>query len=166
MDSLNILLHRLPQELYDHIYDEVFTAPSTRIDISRNYSELHLLSVSRVSREQFAKSYYQNTIFVVDHDKDLHLWLRAVAGSGHLQLLQEVRFVNRSLLDPGVSRLQGPLDGSHLYRRIAAEQHAVLVLARLQRNLKGDGLELPQNVLKLEQHFVNDLGEQDLLIVC
>ena len=158
------LLHRLPQELYDHIYNEVFTASTRRIDVSHSYSAPQLLSVSSASRKQFAKSYYHNTIFVFDNDVDLHLWLRRIAASGHLQLLREVRFLNRSLLDLGVSRLQGPLDGSHEYRRIAAEQHAGLMLARLRRNLKEDGLELPPSALKLEQHFVNDVGDLDLIV--
>lgn len=166
MDNLTVLLRRLPQELYDHIYNNAFTAPICRVDVSHNYTTPHLLSVSCASRKQFAESYYANTIFVVDHDRDLHQWLRRVAASGHLHLLREVRFLNRTLLDRGVSRLQGPLDGTHLYRRIAAEQHAGLMLARLRRNLEEDGLELPRSVLQLEQHFMNDIGDQDVLVCC
>lgn len=109
-------------------------------------------------------SYYHETIFIIDYDVYLHLWLRGVALSGHLSLLREVRFLNRSLLDAGVSRLQGPLDGYHRYRKLAAEQHAVNMLARLRRNLKEDGLELPQSVLKLEQHFINDSGDEEVVI--
>lgn len=164
MDHLIILLHTLPQELYDNVYGEVFTASVRRVNIRHSYRPPHLLAVSSASRKQFAKSYYYNTLFVVDNDVDLHLWLHSVAVAGHLQLLREVRFLNRSLLDPGVSRLQGPLDGHHKYRSIAAEQHAAHMLARLRRNLKEARLELPQSALKLEQHFINDIGDEDVII--
>ena len=164
MDHLTVLLHKLPQELYDAVYNNVFTAPARRIDTGHTYRPPHLLWISSASRKQFAKSYYHGSIFVIDHDVDLHLWLHSVAAAGHLQLLREVRFINRSLLDAGVSRLQGPLDGYHRYRSIAAEQHAMNMLARLRRNLKEDRIELPRSVLKLEQHFINDIGEEDVII--
>jgi hypothetical protein len=164
MDHLTILLHRLPQELFDHVYNDVFTAPACRINVRHSYRLPHLLSVSSASRKQFAKSYYYTTLFIVDNDVDLHIWLRSLAVAGHLQLLREVRFMNRSLLDAGVSRLQGPLDGHHKYRRTAAEQHAAHMLARLRRNLKEAGLELPWSALKLEQHFINDSGVEDVIV--
>lgn len=167
MDSLTRLLHALPQELIDQIYNEVFTAPPRRVHIATAYTLPHLLTVTSASRTQYAKSYYQNTLFIVDNDLDLHAWLRRLAGCGHLGLLKQVHFRNRSLLDPGVSRLQGPLDRSHLYRSIAARQHGSHLLARLRRNLSADdGLELAPGVLRLEQHFVDDFRAEDVVVVC
>lgn len=110
MDRLTTLLHSLPQELYDQIYQDVFTTTARRIHIRQSYRPPHLLFVNSGTRKQFAELYYGSTLFVVDNDLDLHKWLHGVAGAGHLQLLHEVRFMNRSLLDPCVSRLQAPCE--------------------------------------------------------
>jgi hypothetical protein len=108
MDRLKTLLHSLPQELYDYIYEEAFTASACTIHIRSPYRPPHLLAVSSGTRKQFAESYYRNTLFVIDNDLDLHKWLRGVRGAGYISLLREVRYMNRSLLDPCVSRLQAP----------------------------------------------------------
>lgn len=167
MDDFAILLNRLPQELIDIIWEEVFTAPVQRVHVGRGYRPPHLLLVNSSSRQQFAKSFYNNTIFIVDHDLDLEVWLDEVEASGHTDLLKELRFLNRSLLDPCVSRLQAPLDRSHLYRRVAAEQHGAHMLARLRRNLsKTYGERRRYRMLRLEQHFINDDGFEDVIVIC
>lgn len=54
-------LNRLPQELYDTIYEDVFSAePGDRI-INEDYTFPAQLSVSRATRKQFALSYYQES---------------------------------------------------------------------------------------------------------
>lgn len=106
MERLNLQLHSLPQELYDHIFDEVFAAPRSRIDIGQSYGPPQLLTISSATSKQFATSYYRNTTFVVDNDVILHQWIRRVAAAGHLDLVRDVRFINRSLLDP-VSKVMG-----------------------------------------------------------
>ena len=164
MDIFTQLLHSLPQELYDNIYDEVFTSPVQRTDIDLSYRPPHLLSVNSGSRRQFAKSYYHNTAFIFDIDVILHRWLRGVAAVGDLPLLDDIRFQNMSLLDPCVWRFQGPSSSSPKHRRSAAKRSATYTLSRLMRNLKEDRLELSGEVLKLEQHFRNDDGEEEVVL--
>ena len=164
MDVFIQLLHSLPQELYDYIYDEVFASPVQRIDIGGSYRAPHLLSVTSGSRKQFAKSYCYNTVFIFDNDVILHRWLHGVAAVGNLPLLRDIRFLNRSLLDPCVWRFQGPSSNSLKHRRSAAKRSATYTLSRLMRNLKEDGLELNGEVLKLEQHFRNDDGGEDVVV--
>ena len=164
MDVFIQLLDSLPQELYDYIYDEVFASPVQRIDIGGSYRAPHLLSVTSGSRKQFAKSYYYNTVFIFGNDVILHRWLHGVAAVGNLPLLRDIRFLNRSLLDPCVWRFQGPSSNSLKHRRSAAKRSATYTLSRLMRNLKEDGLELNGEVLKLEQHFRNDDGGEDVVV--
>ena len=164
MDDLALLLHKLPQELFDCIYDKVFTAPVCRIDIGDRYVPSHLLCVSSASRRQFAKSYCHNTVFVVDNDVHLHKWLRSIASATQLPLLREVRFMNRSLLDPCVWRFQARFIGPQLDMRSAVKRATFNELKRLLRNLRIDGLELPEDVLKVERYFRNGDGEEEMVI--
>ncbi|KAI5362784.1 hypothetical protein Slin14017_G064650 [Septoria linicola] len=60
--SLRTLLESLPQELYDNIYDCVFTAePATVTICYEDYRFPHLLHVDRAPRSKFAESYYKVT---------------------------------------------------------------------------------------------------------
>lgn len=56
-DKLPTLVQSLPQELYDTVYDLVFTAGDLHV-IHANYQFPTLLHVSKASRQQFANSYY------------------------------------------------------------------------------------------------------------
>lgn len=164
MDNLVLKINSLPQELSDCIYDELFTAPVQRIDIGHSYKLPHLLAVSSATRKQFATSYYKNTIFVLDNDVILHKWLRRVVAAGHLDLIEEVRFINRSLLDPCVWRFQVRFIGPQLNLQSAVKRATYNELGRLLRNLKWDGLELRKGVFKVERWFRNGDGEEDFVV--
>ena len=56
------------------------------------------------------------------------------------------------------------VDRSHLYRRTAAEHHARHLLARLERMLDHDKLDLSEGALTLEQHFLDDDRCEDVVI--
>ena len=164
MDDLTEKLHSLPQELYDCIFDAVFTATTHRIDIGHSYRPPYLLSISSATRKQFAKTYYANTTFVVDNDVILHQWLRGISAAGHLDLIEDIRFINRSLLDPCVWRFQVRFIGPQLELRSAVKRATFNELGRLCRNLKADGLQLRKGVLKVERYFRNADGEEDLVV--
>ena len=164
MNDLDTLLHNLPQELYDYIFDDVFTATASRVDIGHAYRPPHFLRVSSATRKQFAQSYYHQTTFVVDNDVILHQWLRGVAAGGHLDLIEDMRFINRSLLDPCVWRFQVRFIGPQLNLRSAVKRATFNELGRLWRNLHADGLVLRQGVLKVERYYRNGSGEEDIVV--
>lgn len=57
--ELRELLQRVPQELYDNIFELVFTADHEVVrNITRDYKPPVQLQVSRATRELFAESYY------------------------------------------------------------------------------------------------------------
>ena len=57
-ENLAACLQKLPQELYDKIYEQVFTADSKERVIDKGYKPPAQLQVDRASREKFADSYY------------------------------------------------------------------------------------------------------------
>lgn len=89
-----------PQEIFDQIYDYVFTAPSGTRNLSdtaqvrRDYNLLH---IDKTTRAMFAKSYY-STVFEMladPHDgtgKILLSWLR-ILPEAHRVLVQKVIFI-------------------------------------------------------------------------
>lgn len=57
--KLHHLLHGLPQELFDKIYDLTFAVdPTTAMDIGRFYKPPVQLQINHATREDFAKRYY------------------------------------------------------------------------------------------------------------
>ena len=116
MDSFDELAERLqslPQELFDQIYDEVFTAAAgTEVHIDGRYQPPVQLRVTHASREQFAKSYYGTITFrfCVDIGPNpfrrdpsrkqrpgsrlqcLIWWLQSLPDM-HLSLLRDIRFM-------------------------------------------------------------------------
>lgn len=68
--SLATLLQSLPQELYDEIYELVFTADQSEIvDLESDNPFPARLYVDHHSRELFAKSYYANTTFTLQRTR-------------------------------------------------------------------------------------------------
>lgn len=71
IDGLRDLLAQLPQELYDQIFNGIFTAtPATRNLYTGEGISSNLLQVDRASRDVYAKSYYGpgNTFFFGPED--------------------------------------------------------------------------------------------------
>lgn len=59
------LMKKLPQELFDNIYDLVFTPViGARVNVVAGFRLPPQLSVSKAHRQQFAASYFRETIFV------------------------------------------------------------------------------------------------------
>lgn len=125
MDDLAARVQSLPQELYDHIYSEVFTAPfdlaKIEIKVDDSYKPPAQLQVSRASREQFAQSYYGNTLFVFNSDDDyggdltdadfipiydtygtLVPWLKSLS-KFHFAMLLDIWFSSRIVIDEYMS---------------------------------------------------------------
>lgn len=68
--SLPHFMQRLPQELFDKIYDDVFTAPDgSRVAFSRGFHYPVQFHISKTSRKKFAASYFGNSTFVFEIGK-------------------------------------------------------------------------------------------------
>lgn len=92
-EDLASRMQNLPQELYDRICREVFTATSGRVEVSKCYKTPRLLRVDHDSREHFARSYYSNTQFHYEymiHSQDLVYWLSSLPRE-HLAMLRDLR---------------------------------------------------------------------------
>lgn len=57
-DDLRRHMDRLPQELYDNIYNLVFTVEAAKHTINHRYKTPHLLWIDRASRKRYAATYY------------------------------------------------------------------------------------------------------------
>ncbi|USW56841.1 hypothetical protein Slin15195_G101600 [Septoria linicola] len=98
-NTLRMRLESLPQELYNRIYDQVFTAACSIVVVAREGTRKaeYLLQVDRVSRAQYAKSYYGNTKFVFPTAiQDLVPWLRRMSRS-ELHLISDMAIEWRDL---------------------------------------------------------------------
>lgn len=87
-------VQNLPKELYDEIYDLVFTARSTeqvtRIDAS--YRPPAMLPVSRTTRQKFAASYYRSAKgFELQRMDLLRKWLKNLAVE-HKGLIKRIEY--------------------------------------------------------------------------
>lgn len=102
-DELQVRLDSLPQELYDQIFDAVFTAaPGERILSKRNKCSiiaegLKLLRISRATREKYATTYFgHGAEFVLERcavQQWVHEnWYKSLAPA-HMSLLQKVTVV-------------------------------------------------------------------------
>lgn len=78
--QLGQLLQGLPQELYDSIYDYVFTTDAEEVSITSDYRPPAQLQVTRASRNLFARTYYREPTFICHKSDDplLLKWLRAL----------------------------------------------------------------------------------------
>lgn len=72
---LEKFVKRLPQELWNRIYDHVFSAREEVIHIDKTCVTPRLLQIDQASRTQFAISYYMNTTFIFTSRYTLHKWL-------------------------------------------------------------------------------------------
>ena len=93
--SLPALMARLPQELFDPIYDYTFHIPPvsgapsiTRISIA-TYKPPPILQVCRAIRTKLAARYYKNREFKGQAD-EVVLWARSLPPE-HARLIEEVR---------------------------------------------------------------------------
>lgn len=107
IEQFGIRMGRLPQELYNEIFEDVFTARTGVRNLTKNkrdshyYLDFKLLHVSRASRALYASTYYGNkSTFQFDtalynstsfqHDTTrLHSWLKMLPEL-HRALLYEV----------------------------------------------------------------------------
>lgn len=82
----------LPKELYDWIYELVFTAGSTGwpIRVRNSYRPPAMLQVSRASRQKFATSYYGSSNgFKFRDEMGMRKWLKSLEYEEKV-LLQEI----------------------------------------------------------------------------
>lgn len=103
VESLRKGLNSLPQELWDQIYGEVFTAPRGIRDFSDNVAvrrDLNPMQVSRSTREQYEATYYDAEFeFSADIDGFLEWFLLATgAEAEHIPcrtgMLKKIHSVN------------------------------------------------------------------------
>ena len=166
MGDIDERIQRLPQELCDQIYIDVFTPLSNRVEISHQYRVPALLHVSHDSRDVFATQYYSNhgIYFVSDDETLLFRWLRALP-KHHLRMLREVRLINQSLMDAGITRYIGPNSRFNVGTRKDFAWTAGEVLRRsVNGRLENVGLELREGVLRVEQHFINEAERVDVVV--
>lgn len=71
---MNHSLCKLPQELYDDIFDLVFTADSEVRSIDKHYRLPAQMHVSRATQEKFARSYYGEGTFLLREQSGKHTW--------------------------------------------------------------------------------------------
>lgn len=98
MDELAQRVQNLPPELFNNVYELVFTANPATIEITDEYQPPHLLRVSKHSRKMFARSYYgKGTVFLVQgkrRNKLMKRWTASVSQSRHFNMLYELRYVS------------------------------------------------------------------------
>ncbi|KXT07922.1 hypothetical protein AC579_3250 [Pseudocercospora musae] len=96
--SLRELVASLPQEIYEQIYNDVFSLLSPlhlEIYINKSWRPPSILQVNRAIRAEFLHAYYSNHIFVARRrdtywfgllcdwiDARKHLWHKAPGGFG------------------------------------------------------------------------------------
>lgn len=93
-NQLRILVHSLPQELYDTIYNLVFTPHPSMVEIDEDHKPPPQLSVDRQSRHLFAYRYYGSPNGFHFQADDRHLvckWLVALEAE-HIDWLQIVDY--------------------------------------------------------------------------
>ena len=166
MNDLSFALQRLPRELCDQIFNDVFTSDSTTVRIDRSHKLPTELRVSCATRELFAGSYYgsPNKHFISDNDWLLIYWLRSLPEC-HFQLLKDVRLVNRSLLDEGIARYIGPGRRFNCSRKDFAVTNGVNLKKRLKMKLLGlHEVHFWEKIFRVEQHFKNENGEEEVVL--
>lgn len=98
-DKLISRVHELPPELFDMIYDNVFTVEASRNLMTETHKPPKFLSIDHRSREKYAESYYGGHTFefILDktevsqwHESRLIKWLAALP-QHHLEMLRDVR---------------------------------------------------------------------------
>lgn len=147
--ELSERVQSLPPELYSQIYDEVFTAPCTVIEINPAYEAPKFLSISRHSRKHFAHSYYGNSLFFFQYDPTPQLlwkWFVALSKS-HLALLRQVVFelsYEKYLMSNAESR-----------------EYEASVTYALLHNLRERGVEISEGVVHVEARLTGEDGEDD-----
>ena len=67
-------VRKLPQEIWNQIYDHVFTAGPDIVYVDNTYRPPHLLQVNSESRKRFQHSYYNKTTFLFDSNRTLRKW--------------------------------------------------------------------------------------------
>lgn len=162
MDYLAVRVQSLPQELYDQVYDLVFTAPVGQVvDINASYVPPAALQVNLSSRKQFANSYYGNTVFTLEDDFTVEMssdafestdidtdalhqvtkWLGSIS-SAQQRLVRDIRVVVH--LRHGEELLAfAPFD---------IEAFSEDMSAALDHELIASNLETDRNVVTLEVH--------------
>lgn len=111
-DDLANRVQSLPQELFDKIYDQVFTSAGgerINIDSSKTYKPPHLLAVDHKSRELFAKCYYSRNIFVIEVrpysiDPIALGWLKALSAEHCIFLYELCAAITFPVKDEGEPR--------------------------------------------------------------
>lgn len=185
MDIFAVRVQSLPQELYDQVYQEVFTSPPGTIQVeapslgNRNdkdaFKPPSCLQVNRKSREQFAQSFYANTVFVFDSDwiesrrinngyymranyGNLLPWLASVSKK-HLLMLRHVRFISKVIVT----------DPLATYLNIKSDRPREAARKSLQTGLEsdlGDKDLLPgKDVVHVELHLSIHAASDDIVTV-
>lgn len=90
-DQLPALMQRLPQEIFDNIYQLVFTAASEPRQIDKHYRPPVQLQVDRASRKTFARIYYgDNSTFVLDSSIQIQ-WACSLPAA-HFDKITRIRY--------------------------------------------------------------------------
>ncbi|KAK3705709.1 hypothetical protein LTR37_013152 [Vermiconidia calcicola] len=102
MDDLTKRVHALPQELYDHIYAEVFTSTKV-IKIDRDWLPPSEMQVDRTARKLFAQSYYADETTFEIHDDfwKLFRWLESLTEGDLTRLGKIVYFQSTTIYGNG-----------------------------------------------------------------
>ncbi len=93
MKEFNRRVQALPQELIDEIRDLAFTTRGGTFNMQASTYTSKApprLSVSKATRDHFAKSYYGNSLFIFTDDRDLGKWLDSI-DEAHLGMIRTVR---------------------------------------------------------------------------
>ena len=89
-DALAQSVQDLPPELYNMIFDLVFTPDPTKVLITTDYKPPHLLTVNRHSRQLFASRYYRSSEGFRFTDEDLPLnWITKLSNA-HVRALGSI----------------------------------------------------------------------------
>ncbi|KAK3721394.1 hypothetical protein LTR37_003270 [Vermiconidia calcicola] len=145
-DDLANRVQSLPQELFDTIYDQVFTSAGgerINIDSSKTYKPPYVLAVDRKSRELFAKSYYSRNIFVIDFE----------VRSYHYTLLEEICIATWV---PECRVLEHPIPKLVAGNEVTRAQWSGEARSLLAFVLHNFGIPTKERTVHVEVHFEGD----------
>ncbi|CZT15459.1 uncharacterized protein RCC_01315 [Ramularia collo-cygni] len=117
--DLRLLLEKLPQELYDMIYKDVFTAtPCSRNPTTGQGVNNNMLQVSRHTRAEYAKTYYgPGAEFVFNHRDDpfsyvaMISWIETLPAE-HVNLIDHILFILEKETEEDGTRMDVDVDTS------------------------------------------------------
>lgn len=100
------LVQSLPRELFDEIFDLVFTTlTSTRVTIDKDCKPPSELQVNHFTRKQFAQVYFRDVTFIIRPSTMAQHWLDSMPVQ-HLKLVNRIHMLHKPQLEIDLDHLE------------------------------------------------------------